>query len=203
MRNVVRTGFGPDVRLPMRRSFDERFFVRWPAAYAALLRIVFRRPPRSRLRRSLLRLAVLKGWGAWRRDDLDVLLLACAPDYRFEPPPEWLAAGMRSVYSGHAGLRDWAADMREAWETIDVTPLEILDAGDVTVVLARTHLRARGSGVEFDEPLGLTYRWSSGGLIRHQRDFLDWDRALSSAGIDAAAVSGPSRQQVTSSRNIN
>jgi len=198
MAKVVRTAFRRNVRLPMRRTFEMQLFARWPAAYAAFSRAVFRLPPRSRLRRALLRRAFLSGWGAWQRGDLDVLLLGYARDYRFEPPPEWLAVGMRSAYSGHTGLRDWAADMREAWDLIHVTPLEIVDAGDVLVVLARTHLRARGSGVEFETPLGLAYWWAHGLIVR-QRDFLDWDKALSVAGIDTAAVAGKPRREVASS----
>jgi ketosteroid isomerase-like protein len=197
MAKVVRTAIRPDARLPTRRSLDERFFVRWPTAYSALSRAVLRFPPRSHLRRALLRRAVLRGWGAWQRGDLDVLLLVCARDYQFEPPPEWLAVGMRSAYSGHTGLRDWAADMREAWELIDVTPLDLIDSGDVLVVLARAHLRARGSGVEFDTPVGLAYWWADGLIVR-QRDFLNWDKALNVAGIGAGAVPSARRQEVIS-----
>jgi ketosteroid isomerase-like protein len=197
MAKVVRTAIRPNARLPTRRTVDERFFVRWPTAYSALSRAVLRFPPRSRLRRALLRRAFLRGWGAWQRGDLDVLLLGYARDYHFEPPPEWLAVGMRSAYSGHTGLRDWAADMREAWELIDVTPLELIDAGDVLVVFARAHLRARGSGVEFDTPVGLAYWWADGLIVR-QRDFLDWDKALNVAGIGTGAVPGARRHEVIS-----
>jgi ketosteroid isomerase-like protein len=197
MANVVRTEIRPNARLPKRRTLDERLFVRWPAAYAAVSRAAFALPPRSRLRRTLLRRAFLRGWNAWQRGDLDVLLLGYARDYHFEPPPEWLAVGMRSAYSGHRGLRDWAADMREAWELIDVTPLELIDAGDVLVVLASAHLRARGSGVEFDTPVGLAY-WPADGLIVRQRDFLDWDKVLNVAGIDTDALPRERRQKIIS-----
>ena len=197
MAKVVRTAIRPNSRLPARRTVDERFFVRWPTMYSALFGAVSRFPPRSRLRRALLRRAVVRGFGAWQRGDLDVLLLGYARDYHFEPPPEWLAVGMRSAYSGHTGLRDWAADMREAWELIDVTPLDLIDSGDVAVVLARTHLRARGSGVEFDTPVGFAYWWADGLIVR-QRDFLDWDKALNVAGIGTGAVPGARRQEVIS-----
>ena len=40
---------------------------------------------------------------------------------------------MRSAYQGHAGLREWVADMREAWEWVENQPLEIVDADDVLV----------------------------------------------------------------------
>jgi hypothetical protein len=69
---AVRTPIGPDARLPTRRTLDERLFVRWPGAYAALSRAVNRLSPRSRLRRALVRRATLSAWASWARDDLDV-----------------------------------------------------------------------------------------------------------------------------------
>src|SRR5438128_9131789 len=78
MAKVVRTAIRPNARLPTRRTLDERFFVRRPTAYSALSWAVLRLPPRSHLRRALLRRAFLRGWGAWQRGDLDVLLLGYA-----------------------------------------------------------------------------------------------------------------------------
>ena len=197
MADAVRTPIGPGARLPTRRTLDERLFVRWPGAYGALARVGNRLPPRSRLRRAVLRRAALSGWGAWARGDFGLMLVRFAPDYHFEPPREWLAAGMRNVYRGHAGLREWTADMREAWERIDHTPIEVVDAGDVVVVLSQLRLRARGSGIELNSRVGFVF-WSERGLVVRERDFSDWDEALRVAGIDAAAVGSPGRQRLTS-----
>ena len=185
MAEVVRSAIGPKARLPTRRTLDERFFVRWPGAWAALTRAGRLLPPRSRLRRALLRRAALSGWGAWARGDFDLMLVRFAPDYHFEPPREWLAAGMRSAYRGHAGLREWTADMREAWERIDHMPREVVDAGDVIVVLSQLRLRARGSGIELDSRVGFVL-WIERGLIVRERDFSEWDEALRAAGIPTA-----------------
>src|SRR5437016_6345645 len=84
------------------------------------------------------------------RTSTSLLVLVLRPRLHYEPPREWLAAGMRSVYRGHAGFREWTVDMREARQWIDNTPLEVVDAGDVLVFLNQVRLRARGSGVEFD-----------------------------------------------------
>ena len=130
---VVRTPIGPDARLPTQRTLDERFYVRWPGAYTAASRTLSRLPPRSRLRCALLRRSALSGWGAWVSRDFELMLLRFAPDLQYEPPREWQAAGMRSVYRGHTGLREWTVDMREAWEWIENKPLELLDAGEVLV----------------------------------------------------------------------
>jgi ketosteroid isomerase-like protein len=138
------------------------------------------------VRRSLLRRSALSGWGAWLRGDLELVLVRLAPDFRYDPPREWKAAGMQSVYRGHAGLREWTADMREAWEWIDNRPLEVVDAGDVLVFVNHVQLRARGSSVEFDANYGFVISIERGLIVREQ-DFSDLDEALRAAGVHAAA----------------
>jgi ketosteroid isomerase-like protein len=197
MAEVVRTPIGPDARLPTRRTFEERLMVRWPSAWAALSRALQLLPPRSRVRRALLRRNALSGWGAWVRGDLDLCLVRFAPDYHYDPPREWLIAGMPTVYRGHAGFREWSADLREAWEFLDHTPLEIVDAGDVLAFLCQIRLRARVSGIELDSRLGQVF-WIEEGLIVRESDFSDWDEALRVAGIPTAVVGSGGRRRVTS-----
>ena len=180
---------GADARLPTRRTLDERILVRWPGVWPALSRAGQALPPRSRLRRAGVRRAALSGWGAWVRGDLDLVLVRFSPDFHYEPPHEWLIAGMPSVYRGHAGLREWSADLREAWEFLDHTPLEVVDGGDVLAFLCQIRLRARSSGIEIDTRLGQVF-WSEQGLIVRERDFSDWDEALRVAGIPAAGLDG-------------
>jgi ketosteroid isomerase-like protein len=197
MADPVRTPIGPDAHLPTRRTLDERLMVRWPGAWAALSRALQLLPPRSRLRRALLRQSALSGWGAWVRGDLDLCLVRFAPDWHYDAPREWLIAGMSGVYRGHAGLREWSADLREAWEFIDHTPLEVVDAGDVIAFLCRIRLRARASGIEIDSRLGQVF-WIERGLIVREHDFSDWDEALRVVGIPAAAADSGRRGRVTS-----
>lgn len=115
------------------------------------------------------------------RGDLDLCVVRFAPDYRYDPPQEWLAAGMKSVYVGHAGMREWSVDLREAWEWVDHKPIEVVDAGDAIAFLCQIKLRARGSGIELDTRLGQVF-WAERGLIVHEHDFSDWDDALRAVG---------------------
>ena len=156
--------------------------VRWPAAYASLARALQVMPPRSRLRRAFVRRNALSGWGAWVRGDLDLCLVRFAPDYHYEPPREWLIPGMPSAYEGHAGLREWAADLSEAWEFLEHRPLEVADAGRVVVFFCQIRLRARTSRIELDAPLGQVF-WLERGLIACERDFSNADEALRAAGL--------------------
>src|SRR4051794_27198996 len=190
MAEVARTPIGPDARLPTKRTSFDRLLVRWPQAWAVLSRAGSALPPRSRLRRTGLRRSALSGWGAWVRGDIDLCVVRFAPDYRYDPPSEWLLVGMPSVYCGHAGLRAWAADLHEAWEFLDHTPLELVDAGDVFAFLCRIRLRARTSGIEIETRLGQVF-WIERGLIVRESDFGDWEEALRVAGIPTAAAPRP------------
>jgi ketosteroid isomerase-like protein len=177
MAEIVRTPIGPRAHLPTARTLEERIMVRWPGRWAVLARAVQALPPQSRLRRALLRRSALSGWGAWVRGDLELCVVRFASDYRYEPPQEWLLPGMPNVYRGHAGLRQWAADLREAWDFLDHTPLELVDAGDALAFLCKIRLRARRSGIELDSRLGQVF-WFERGLIVQERDFGDWNDAL-------------------------
>jgi ketosteroid isomerase-like protein len=188
MADVVRTPIGPNAHLPTRRTLEERLMVRWPAAWAALSRAALLVPRRSRLRRALVRRNAVSGWGAWLRGDLDLCLVRFAPDYHYEPPAEWLLPGMPTVYRGHAGLRQWAADLHEAWEFLDHTPLEVVDTDDVLVFRCQVRLRARTSEIEFDSHLGQVF-WVERGLIARERDFSNWDEALRVAGVSPQTAS--------------
>jgi ketosteroid isomerase-like protein len=126
---------------------------------------------------------VLSGWAAWSRGDYDLMLVRYAPDCQVEPYRAMVGVGgMRTSYDGHAGLRELAADLREAWERIELIPQEIVDAGNPVVILGDVRLRARGSGVEFESPIG-SVLWSERGMATLERDFGDWDEALRAAGI--------------------
>jgi ketosteroid isomerase-like protein len=150
--------------------------------WRTIARLVQRLPPRSRLRRVLLRRAVLSGFAAFARWDVDLMVVLYTPDCRPEMPPEFVDAGMRTVYEGHAGLRDVSTDLNEAFEEMDRKPQGIVDAGDRGVVLGRIHTRARQSGVELDSHVGDVV-WDQQGLIVRQCLFLDWDAALRAADM--------------------
>lgn len=160
--------------------------VRWPSAWRTLARAVQALPPRSRLRRALLVRNAVSGWGAWVRGDLDLCLVRFAPEFHYDPPRAWLVAGMPTVYRGHAGLRQWARDLREAWDFLDHTPLEVVDAGHMVAFLCRIRLRGRTSGIELESRLGQVF-WTSRGLIVRESDYSDWDDAL---GVIGVKVSG-------------
>jgi hypothetical protein len=133
------------------------------------------------------------------RGDLDLCIVRFAPDYHYDPPREWLIAGMPAVYRGRAGLRQWAADLHEAWEFLDHTPVELVDGGRVVAFLCRIRLRARTSGIELDSRLGQVF-WTERGLIVRESDFGDWEEALRVLGLPTGPEDGGRARGVTSAR---
>jgi hypothetical protein len=69
---------------------------------------------------------------------------------------------------------------------MDLTPLEVLDAGDRLVGVGRFRARGRGSGVETDSPFARAC-WVERGLVVRDCHFLDWDAALRAAGLPTNA----------------
>ncbi|HYH59446.1 MAG TPA: nuclear transport factor 2 family protein [Thermoleophilaceae bacterium] len=52
------------------------------------------------------------------------------------------------VYTGYEGLREFYAESREIWESVDLTIREVIEEGERYAVLADARSRARGSGIE-------------------------------------------------------
>jgi ketosteroid isomerase-like protein len=73
----------------------------------------------------------------------------------YDPQVEWDMSqfplgtlSRRAVYHGHEGLRDWFREWTEAWENIQQSPHELIDAGDHVVSVSTTRGRGRASGAE-------------------------------------------------------
>ena len=94
-------------------------------------------------------------------------------------------AGMPSVYRGHTGLREWFAELREAWK-FSTTRRSRSSTRVMIAFLCKIRLRGRTSGIELDSRLGQVF-WIEGGLIVRERDFSDWDEALRALGVPTRA----------------
>jgi hypothetical protein len=75
----------PSQAAASRRSLDEHLFVRFPGLYRLLAAGWMRLPPRSRLRRALLKRLAGRAWAAANRRDFDVRLLAMDPAVEYHP----------------------------------------------------------------------------------------------------------------------
>jgi uncharacterized protein len=98
-----------------------------------------------------------------------------------DPDVEWNAFSFAPVaeYRGHAGVRQWLADVSGMFEGLRVEPEEFVDRGDRVVVVSTMRGRGRGSGVDSDQTLVSLWTFRDGRVIRHD-SFTDREEALAS-----------------------
>jgi ketosteroid isomerase-like protein len=123
---------------------------------------------------------VRRAFVAFAHRDADALVALCAPDIVFEPVTARLAAG-GEPYRGHAGMRQYLADVERVWQELRPTPDEYREgAGGIVVATGRVY--AWGVGRVIDTPAGWLWRLRDG-LIAYGRIFGTASGALEAAGM--------------------
>jgi ketosteroid isomerase-like protein len=87
------------------------------------------------------------------------------------------------TYHGYDGVRRWMAEIDDQFENWRVSIDQFRNASQGRLLaLGAVHLRGRGSGVEFDQPMGwlLTF---AGGLLIDLTTIPDHAQALEAAGL--------------------
>ena len=169
-----------------RRRLEERFVLRFPAAFARFAALVLRLPPRSRFRRTAARRAVKVGTEAYNRGDFDVYLVFFHPDFEYVSPRQLIGLGFEPVYRGREARiavgRKWNAE----WGEFHFLPEELIDAGDRALVIGRMKGSGSSSGLAVDNDWADLFWFSAGRVIREQ-PFLDRAEALEAAGLSEQA----------------
>jgi ketosteroid isomerase-like protein len=103
-----------------------------------------------------------------------------------DPEVEWhtLIAGLgkAGIYHGHEGMRQWLADIDDAFGDTHAEVDEAIGVGEIVVLVGRLHYRGRASGAESDSAVGWMMRFRRGKLIR-LRVFRDPEDALEAVGL--------------------
>jgi hypothetical protein len=73
------------------------------------------------------------------------------------------------VYEGYDGLREFYAESREVWESVEIEITEIIEEGDRYAVLGDARSRARGSGIEVGAGLAGVWTAAADGRLKHYR----------------------------------
>ena len=102
-------------------------------------------------------------YDAWARRDLDAVVGFAADDVEVVQDPAFPGA---TSATGKGSLRQWLAGFFEIWEEFDLTPEEVLEAGDRVLVIARIHARGKGSGMEIEQTAAHLLTFSSGEVVR-------------------------------------
>src|SRR5919198_5956076 len=106
----------PNERAGRRRTLDERFFVRFPAAYRLGAAAWMRLSLKSRLRRLALARTLGRTLAANNRRDFAVLFLSTDPDIEYYPAGDQLPLDMDEVVYGHDGYERVWRQMIDSFE---------------------------------------------------------------------------------------
>ena len=97
------------------------------------------------------------------------------PDVVINPTEEGPSHGLDAI-------RDNIEQWKDAWDELEVTPEEFIDAGHRVLVTAHHRGRGRGSGIEVDARLYLVYSLLNGKVAR-QDEYTERASALEAAGL--------------------
>jgi ketosteroid isomerase-like protein len=103
-----------------------------------------------------------------------------------DPEVEWhsffATLGSGGVYRGPDGTRNWMSDLDDAWEVVRADVDQIVEVGNVVLLLGRIHYRGRGSGIESEDLAGWVLRFRQGRVL-YYRAFREPEEALGAVGL--------------------
>jgi ketosteroid isomerase-like protein len=98
------------------------------------------------------------------RDEACIFEL-CDDSMEFFPVVTREAVGRVAPYTGPAGLRDYLADVSQAWEELQIIPSEIEARGEALLVRGRVYARSREFGIR-DVPAAWIWHLRDGRFVR-------------------------------------
>jgi ketosteroid isomerase-like protein len=174
--------------------------VRFPGAFRALTAAVFRSlKPSSRLRRVLLRRALIAAWAAVSRGDYELRSLFFAPDVESELPAAMQTLGLGGELHSTAAMEDALSEWRESWGGLEFEPAYILDLGDRLLNLGFIRARGQASGVQLDQELAQLATFRNGQAVRDQSWML-WEEGIRAAGLDPGGLALPRERTTAEAR---
>jgi ketosteroid isomerase-like protein len=103
-----------------------------------------------------------------------------------DPEVEWhsffAALSEGGVYRGHDGMRQYMADLIEAFETLRVEIGGLLDVGETILGVGRIYFKGQGSGVESDSAAGWVFRFRDG-KVAYFHAFRDPETVFGAVGL--------------------
>jgi ketosteroid isomerase-like protein len=107
-----------------------------------------------------------------------------------DPDVEWHSflaqIGEGGVYRGHDGMRQYATDLREAWDIFQATVVDSLAVGEVVVLVSQLRYRGKGSGLDAESRAGHMIKVRDGKIVL-MRAFRDPEGALEALGLRSSA----------------
>jgi ketosteroid isomerase-like protein len=118
---------------------------------------------------------------AVNRRDLDAFLARVRPDVEWDDREGW--PGIRGMYRGPDGVRDWWERFLEVWESVAIEIEEIREGADGAVFLQVSGAFRGGASGASAEVRAWEVLWIEDGQVARRK--LSWSReeALEAAGI--------------------
>ncbi|MGH2922961.1 MAG: nuclear transport factor 2 family protein [Solirubrobacterales bacterium] len=125
---------------------------------------------------------VRRGYELLSAGDLEGIAPLIHDDFELRPPIAGTTIG--AVYRGADGLRQYVADLQEAWASFSQEPEELIDLGDRGVLaILRLDAIGRSSGLELSNRVALHWKFE-GGKARAGIGYPDADAARRELGVE-------------------
>jgi len=101
----------------------------------------------------------------WNRRDIDYWIRHAQPQVEVWSKYAALDQG-GGAYRGHAGMREWRAEIDRNFEFHEVLADDVRDVGGKVLVLGSVRFRGKASGSEMQYPFGWVCEMQDGSLLR-------------------------------------
>jgi len=116
---------------------------------------------------------------AFNAGDVEQMLALSDPELEWRPAFGG-ATGGATAYHGFAGFREYWCGTQEIWDRFHFEPEQFMDDGNSVLVVGRGSGRAKGSGVDIDQPFAMLFRVRSGKVLFGQT-FVEPEQAHAAA----------------------
>jgi ketosteroid isomerase-like protein len=108
---------------------------------------------------------IREAFGRWNERDIEYWIRHAQPDVeiwsKYASPDEG-----GDPYRGHAGMREWRAEIDRNFELHEVFADEVREVGGKVLVLGRVHFRGEASGIEMRHPFAWVCEMRDGAPAR-------------------------------------
>jgi ketosteroid isomerase-like protein len=125
--------------------------------------------------------AVTALFAAFAARDFEAAIRVLDPSVEIRPAI--VGGPERVVYRGRDGMRQFWADVDNAWAEFRITPEEFRELGEDVLVLGKAFARGRGSGISLDTSAAWLAELRNGRIVRFQ-SFSSRAEALEAAGLE-------------------
>ena len=164
-----------------RPSLEERLARRFPAALAFFSRLIWRLPPRSRLRQAVVRRSSTLGLDAANRKDYETMFVYYHADCESVFPRQLATLGDSGTRGREERIR-FEKRWRSEWGEFRYVPDELVDIGGQILILGRLEGSGAGSGALVDSEWAVLFTVPTGQIVG-EKVFFDRQEALEAAGL--------------------